>query len=247
MRQLDLGEMRMRPIERGEVPTDTKCQPKQYRRYDQAKPDLIKRMGEYCSFCERFIPTSLAVEHIQSKHYQPQLERSWDNFLLGCSNCNSTKGSQVQDDVTQSNYYWPHLDNTFRAFVYKPGGIIDLNPALNADERDKALRTLELTGLNKHPNAFVKPTPKDKRWNHRREAWDLAQQAKMLLATSNNSPSMREFIVTQAKRNGFWSIWITVFQNDPNMLKQLIQVFPGTCHHCFDSNGKPTPRCGGEL
>jgi len=36
-------------------------------------------------------------------------------------------------------------------------------------------------------------------------------------------------------------------QDDPDILNRLIQVFPGTCHQCFDSNGQPTPRCGGEL
>ncbi|RKZ82158.1 MAG: HNH endonuclease [Candidatus Parabeggiatoa sp. nov. 1] len=169
----------MRAIERGDVPTDALGQPKQYKQYENAQPDLMERLGEYCSYCERFIPTNLAVEHIQSKDNkcQPQLERSWNNFLLACTNCNSAKGTKVCDDTTQSYYYWPHLDNTFRAFVYKAGGIIKINPALNAAEQ--AQRTLELTGLDKHPNTSTKPTPKDKRWNHRRLAWKFAQDTKM--------------------------------------------------------------------
>jgi len=35
--------------------------------------------------------------------------------------------------------------------------------------------------LDRHPNTSIKPTQKDKRWNHRRQVWDLAQQAKTLL------------------------------------------------------------------
>ncbi|MEK8016526.1 MAG: HNH endonuclease [Candidatus Parabeggiatoa sp.] len=231
----------MRPVERGYIPTDNQGQPKHNKQYAQAQSELINRIGEYCSYCERPIKTHLAIEHIQSKAYQPQLTLSWDNFLLGCGNCNATKGTHVRDDVTQSHYYWPHLDNTFRAFVYKQGGIIKVNPALNAAERKKAQKTLELTGLDRHPNASTKPTPKDKRWNHRRQVWDLAQQAKRLLALNDN-PDMRKFIVKNAKAHGFWSIWMSLFQDDPDMLNRFIQAFPGTCHQCFDLKAKPIER-----
>lgn len=232
----------MRPVERGDVPTDAKGQSKRYSQYDQAQPDLISRLGEYCSYCERPIKTNLAVEHIQSKDSQPQLELSWDNFLLGCTNCNSTKSTKVRDDTTQSHYYWP--DNTFRAFVYKPGGLIEINSALEAHA--KAQKTLKLTGLDRHPNAKNKPSPKDKRWLHRQEAWDFAHLAKNQLA-QNNNPRMRNFIVINAKNQGFWSIWMTVFHDDPDMLNRFIQAFPGTCRQCFDSNGQPVHRPGGEL
>lgn len=236
----------MRSVERGDVPTDVQNQPKQYTQYEQAQSDLMDRIGEYCSYCERPIKTHLAVEHIQSKDSQPQLKLVWDNFLLSCGNCNSTKGTKVRDEMTQSDYYWPHSDNTFRAFVYQSGGIIKINPTLKAAEQTIAQKTLELTGLDRHPNASIQPTPKDKRWNHRRQAWDLAQQAKTLLATNNN-PMMRNYVTNNAKAIGFWSIWMTIFQDDPDMLNRFIQAFPGTCEHCFDSNGKPIPRRGGKL
>ena len=246
MKQPDLGEIQMRPVERGEVPIGAKGQPKQYSQYDKAQSDLMNRIGEYCSYCERPIKTHLAIEHIQSKDFQPQFRLSWDNFLFACVNCNSTKGTKVQNDITQADYYWPHLDNTFRAFIYQSGGIIKTNQVLNTAEQKKAQQTLELTGLDRHPNASMKPTPKDRRWNHRRQVWDLAQQAKALLSV-NNTLEMRAYIANNAKSNGFWSIWMTTFQDDPDMLNRFIQVFPGTCHQCFDSNGKPIPRRGGKL
>jgi uncharacterized protein (TIGR02646 family) len=231
----------MRPVERGDVPTDAKGHPKQYKQYDQAQPDLVVRLGEYCSYCERSIKANLAVEHIQSKDYQPQLELSWHNFLLACANCNSTKSTKVRDDTTQSHYYWPHLDNTLHTFVYKPDGVVEVNPALNAAEQKKAQKTLELTGLDRHPTAKNKLRPKDERWNHRREVWDLAQQAKTLLALNDNS-SLRDFIVMNAKGHGCVSIWMTVFHDDPDMLNRFIQAFPGTCCQCFNSKGQPVPR-----
>jgi len=95
----------MRSVEKGTVPTDANGQPKQYSEYQQARPDLISRLGEYCSFCEGHIAANLAVEHILPKNWHPQLELSWDNFLIACTNCNSTKGNK---DIDLADYYWPH-------------------------------------------------------------------------------------------------------------------------------------------
>jgi len=229
----------MRPIERGDVPTDKSGQPKQYQQYEQAKPDLVSRLGKYCSYCERRISTHLAVEHIQSKEYQPQLERSWENFLLACTSCNSIKGTKVYDDTTQSYYYWPHLDNTFRAFVYQSGGMISINPALNEAEQKKAKKTLELAGLDRHLFAKNKPTPKDDRWFERRETWKIAKEVHTDL---QNGAITARTLINLAKAQGFCSIWMTIFQDVPDILNQLIQAFPGTCGQCFDSNGQPIPR-----
>jgi hypothetical protein len=42
----------MRPIDRGSCPTDAAGIPKLFRKYQDARGDLITRIGEYCSFCE---------------------------------------------------------------------------------------------------------------------------------------------------------------------------------------------------
>ncbi|MEM8995751.1 MAG: HNH endonuclease [Acidobacteriota bacterium] len=63
--------------------------------YADAKADLVSRLGLFCSYCERAINTNLAVEHIQPKKGdfgRPDLAGRWENFLLACVNCNSTKG-----------------------------------------------------------------------------------------------------------------------------------------------------------
>jgi len=69
----------MRPVRRGGSP-----QPDDFDPYTDAKPDLISRLGGYCSYCERRIAANLAVEHIQPKKlpaYQ-DLEGRWENFCL---------------------------------------------------------------------------------------------------------------------------------------------------------------------
>ena len=54
----DLEMKIMRPIERGEIPTDAQGQPKVFRQYKHARRDLIDRLGEYCSYCEMHLGLS---------------------------------------------------------------------------------------------------------------------------------------------------------------------------------------------
>jgi 5-methylcytosine-specific restriction endonuclease McrA len=76
----------VRPIDKGEAPAV-------YDKYEDAKPDLQNRIGRYCSYCERRVPASLAVEHVEAKINAQGLILTWENFLLACSNCNSTKSA----------------------------------------------------------------------------------------------------------------------------------------------------------
>ena len=64
----------MRPVNRGPVPTHHNGEPKRYTEYGLARRDLIQRLGEFCSYCEMELDTSLAVEHIQPKEHRPHLE-----------------------------------------------------------------------------------------------------------------------------------------------------------------------------
>ena len=77
----------MRPVAKGGNP-----QAGDFADYQDARPFLISRIGPFCSYCERRT-TPLHVEHIQPKglpQYAGLIGR-WDNFLLACVNCNSTK------------------------------------------------------------------------------------------------------------------------------------------------------------
>ena len=67
------------------------------------------------------LDSALGVERIQPKktrgctQIDSQREMDWNNFLLACPNCNSTKGNT---DVVLDDYLWPDRDNTFRALKY---------------------------------------------------------------------------------------------------------------------------------
>ena len=227
----------MRPVDRGSAE-------RTYSNYADAQPDLVDRMGGYCSYCERQIETNLAVEHVRPKSLEPQLERTWSNFLLGCTNCNSTKGNTP---VNLDEYVWPDVDNTLRAFVYKEGGIIE--PALNlsSDLRAKAEALMRLVGLDKYPgNQGRRPTKKDLRWQRRREAREKAKYAQSYLSNTD-TPEARELIVRWFKDTGMFSIWYSVFVGDADMRRRLVEAIPGTAADCFDERYDPIARPGGKL
>ncbi len=178
----------MRPIERGAAPGQA------FSCYQDAKQPLVNRLGEYCSYCEGPVSSGLHVEHILAKADHPHTEHDWDNLLLACFNCNSTKGTK--STVVQASYYWPHLDNTARAFEYTSDGRVVPSSTLTSAERLRASKTLALTGLQRFgPNASVA----DYRWLHRREAWSKAKEAQADLGKPRaDTPLLRKWITKTA-------------------------------------------------
>jgi hypothetical protein len=226
----------MRPIRRGASPIDG-----DYADYADAKADLVARLGPYCSFCERRIPTNLAVEHVQPKGLvaYAHLIGRWNNFLLACVNCNSSKGKR---DVKLANVLLPDRDNTFAALVYLIDGSIEASPiAVAAGLLQSVTNTLALTGLDKaalnSPDANGRQVALD-RVRQRMEAWLVAIDSQSELASAPQNVALRSQIVKTAAATGFFSIWMTVFQSDTNMLGRLIDAFEGTrASGCFDNAG----------
>lgn len=217
----------MRPVRRGACPQDQQGQEIKFAAYQQARRELIHRMGEYCSYCEMQLDASLAVEHVQPKKppgaaaAMPERELDWDNFLLACTNCNSTKGDT---DVVLNDYLWPDRDDTFHGLCYGEGGVVSSAPGA---QKARADRLIQLVGLHVKPDTAE---ASDRRWLNRREAWDMAVETKELLAQSplEAKDAIRKLIILIALSKGFWSVWMTVFAGDPVMRNRLLQAFPGT-------------------
>jgi uncharacterized protein (TIGR02646 family) len=222
----------MRPILR-----DASPQASDYDNYRDAFGELAGRIGRFCSYCERLIATQLAVEHIQPKALPAyaQLRGRWDNFLLACVNCNSTKKDK---DVVLADVLLPDRDNTAAAYEYTMDGKITIPGRLTAAQCAMAERTLALTGLDKPVSAVVDSNGKlvaIDRVAQRMEVWLIAQESSNDLQL-HPSDGFRRQIARTATGHGFFSIWMTVFSNDITVRKLLIEGFRGTATDCFDVN-----------
>ncbi|MEI6746498.1 MAG: HNH endonuclease signature motif containing protein [Methylococcaceae bacterium] len=234
----------MRPVERGDVPIDENGNAIQFKEYSDARNYLIKRLGDYCSYCESPL-LAPAVEHIQPKSLELALKTQWDNFLLACPFCNSIKGNKLINASNFNEYFWADCDNTFRAFCYEKDRAPSCDLTLNVTYQKIAQNTLELTGLDREPT-HKKLTEKDRRWIKRNEAWSKAELAIKRL-NQQSTDLMREQIIDAATSTGFWSVWMTVFADDVDMRQRLISEFRGTSAECFDAATEAILRNGGQI
>jgi uncharacterized protein (TIGR02646 family) len=224
-------EPEMRPVTRGDSP-----QPADYDNYRRAFGELVSRIGMYCSYCERRIATQLAVEHIQPKGLPAyeHLQGRWENFLLGCVNCNSTKGDK---DVVLSEVLLPDRDNTAAAYEYTMDGKIMVRNGVTQQQHEMANRTLSLTGLDKRLDSVFDSNGllvAIDRVAQRMETWLIAQESRNDLRLAQ-SDAFRRQIARTATGHGFFSIWMTVFEDDPVVRGFLILEFAGTAADCFDA------------
>lgn len=229
----------MRPIKRGESPIEGEFQD-----YKDAKPELISRLGSYCSYCERRVVTNLAVEHIQPKdgdNGHPELIGCWENFLLACVNCNSTKSAKR---VELDQYLLPDRDNTFHAYTYSEDGTISVDPGLQSTQSNCALKTLQLVGLDKSIQSTLDSHGNQiaiDRVSQRMEAWATAEVAYESVCSQPDDERLLLIAEKLAASTGFFSVWMTVFHDLPNVKIRLVRAFNGTKESgCFDMNtGEP--------
>ena len=223
----------MRPVQRGVSPQAT-----DFDDYEDAKPFLVSRLGHYCSYCERRVATNLAVEHIQPKGLlvYASLVGCWNNFLLGCVNCNATKKNK---NVLLNDILLPDRDNTFAAFDYLANGSVEPSLIMPMSNQILAQRLLTLVGLDKAISEVADENGKLvalDRVAQRMEAWGIALATKADVDANAGNEAVRRCAVRTATAAGFFSIWMTVFAGDEDMCKRLVDEFPGTRGSgCFDA------------
>ncbi len=227
----------MRPITKTNR-TNADGSPLTFNHWGDAKIDLQTELGCYCSFCEREgYRSSLDVEHILPKNlpkYRDQAYR-WDNFLIGCKNCNATKGAK---DYQVNETYLPHLNNLLCTIDILDGGTIQIKQGLTEEDERRTKNFIDLVGLDRDPSHPAYST-KDDRWEARMEVWGIA--VKYLNDYQNNEIKLAR-ILDMAKFSGYWSIWMAVFKQYPDVKRELIKAFPGTASDCFDENFNPISR-----
>lgn len=223
----------MRPIEKGQAP-------RVYEDYRVALDDLEARLGRYCSYCERRIGTGLAVEHKAPKDSHPGRRLDWNNFLLSCVNCNSVKSMK---DLGEGKTLWPDEHNTVLAVAYESGGFVRVAPALGGDLAARARSLIDLVGLDRHwAEGFPPPARRDRRWQQREETWKAATRCLANYERQNRTQAALECIVDAALGYGFFSVWLSVFADFPDVKRALVGSFAGTAADCFNRQGQPVPR-----
>jgi hypothetical protein len=150
-----------------------------------------------------------------------------------CSFCNSTKG---QKDVVLRDVLLPDRDNTAAAYEYTMDGKIEVRAGITPGQREMAERTLSLAGLDKRLSEVVDSNGRMvaiDRVAQRMETWLIAQESRRDLE-STPSDAFRRQVARTATAQGFFSIWMTVFEDDLAVRKLLIQEFAGTATDCYD-------------
>ena len=221
----------MRPISKT-TRTNDDGSPLTFTKWGDAKIELQKELGSYCSFCERVgYSSSLDVEHILAKglpKYAHLIYR-WDNFLLGCKNCNPTKGMK---DFDINDTYMPHLNNLLCFIEVSDGGTLKIKAGLREDDHRRTMNFINLIGLDRDP-AHTHYSNKDDRWTKRMEAWDKAVDFR---SDYHNQKIRLERIMDMALLSGYWSVWMTVFNRYSEVKAELISRFGGTDATCFDND-----------
>jgi len=232
----------VRPVNKGETPYVL------IKNYGEALPYLEERIGCYCSYCEFPISHVPEVEHIFAKSKGGSLTE-WANLLLVCKYCNTRKGTIIGDNIKEI-WLWPDINNTFLAFTYdgsKPK--VNENFMKNIDESLLTRAKIMFADL-KLDNIPLSPNDKDRRWMKRLNTYNKAKEYFndwQMFKNSKYEGQLLKCIFDLAKSEGFFSVWMNIFADEPEVCNGLINSFIGTDKNSFDNNGKPVIRVNGEI
>lgn len=212
----------MRPVNKGRKPRD-------YNEYKYAKEDLIERLGHYCSYCEMNIQNQADVEHVSPKSKKPELELIWDNFLLGCKACNTLKKCHNDD---RKGYPFPDKWNTAYLYTYK-NGKVKIKENLSPLDNEKAEKLFKLVKLDRKKDTSNKI---DDRYRGRDNAYKKALESLKDYKECPTDPMKRQIARSP---EGFFSVWVEVFKEYPEVKKAILEKVPGTAMECYDTDIDP--------
>ncbi len=138
-----------------------------------------------------------------------------------------------------SDYVWPDTHSTFSYFDYNETGIVNIpDNIVDLNLRTSIQNMLNLVGLQKHPprqGTVAWQEASDRRFEHRIQAW---ADANYYMSLYNNAQehireAMKPLIITIVVNQGFWSLWMKVFSNFPEVQIELINNFAGTNKELF--------------
>lgn len=155
-------------------------------------------------------------------------------------NCNSVKDEK---DLGEGETLWPDEHNTVLAVDYRRGGFVGVSAALDGDLANRARALVDLIGLDRHVvEGFPDPARRDNRWRQREAAWRVAESCLAKYQRQDQAEAALDLVVEAALGHGFFSVWLSVFDEFPDVKRALVASFAGTSTACFDSQGRPVPR-----
>lgn len=215
-------------------PVDKPRSNKVYYPYGTAKRDLANAIGRYCSYCERYLGETIAIEHVQPKSLQPNKATLWDNFLLSCTNCNSHKSARDINDGNINTYAWPDKDDTYHLINYDETTAMPFPAADISDiESRKVKNLISLVGLDvvaPKIGSVSYESMSDMRAEDRLKFLKEAKEYKTeYLASSDRGKRKHlDFLRKYILLAGYWSIWMHVFEDVPEVKEMLLEIIPGT-------------------
>lgn len=222
----------MRPVNRGSVPKKEDGTDKVYTSYKQAKDDLKNALGAYCSYCEMPIDNQVDIEHVVPKKHDDTLENEWSNFLLACKSCNIIKSNK---NIDREGYVFPDTHNTSFLYEYFENNV-KVRENLSPDIEKLASATFGLVQLNRKLD--TSNMTDDRAWARQR-SWQEAKEAlNDFLELSENDAMISQ---TARSCNGFFSMWIQIFKDYPEVKKAILENARGTAIECYDENSTPKP------
>ena len=220
----------MRPVNRGLIPKNEDGTDKVYASFGQAKDDLRERLSSFCSYCEMNIDNQPDIEHVSPKSKNSDLEKVWSNFLLGCKTCNTIKNNKNDN---RNGFVFPDTHNTSFLYEYSNSGI-KVKDNLLEDIKLLATATFDLVELNRDTDTTGRT---DDRKLARNNSWNKAQEAfKDFLELPHNEAMIRQ---TARSCNGFFSMWIQIFKDYPEVKKAILENVSGTALECYNENYNP--------
>jgi nitroreductase len=241
----------MRPInsDKGGHPVNPTGGLKTVNDYHYWKADLEQRIGMFCTYCGIRL-TNPQVEHVVPVHpvagAPTGAALSWNNVVLACQPCNGA-GGKSNKNYTPAQHYRPMDHNTLLPFINidhtttKEHVIVAVANVWNAAQQAKAQSTI---GVFNWQQIDTRPNKNDYRSSERWQAKQSALAAFELFQLSEGQPAhivMRaaQNVATMAVGKGFFSLWVEIFINKPEVLKWLIHpdYHPNTHQASFDIAG----------
>jgi uncharacterized protein (TIGR02646 family) len=119
--------------------------------YAVVRGALAEMTQQHCAYCDGYPLDSTGEDQID--HFQPKSQPAfyslvckWDNLFLSCHRCNRAKLDQWEEALLRPDDPAFHFE---RFFVYEfDSGKVLPNPAASADDQHRAVRTIDILGLN---------------------------------------------------------------------------------------------------